>query len=124
MAALAEDRPRQGLVERILVCVRVGAHGLDERLAREGTVGEVVGAVVCVEYAHLYDASPPEAWLALAFGRRGVDGSQGGRGLRGLVGHSTDANLENLDVSVVLPVDDCGQGRGARTRGRRVVRER
>ena len=53
MAALAEDRPRQGLVERILVCVRVGAHGLDERLAREGTVGEVVGAVVCVEYAHL-----------------------------------------------------------------------
>ena len=53
MAALAEDRPSQGLVERILVCVRVGAHGLDERLAREGTVGEVVGAVVSVEYAHL-----------------------------------------------------------------------
>ena len=53
VAALAEDRPRQRLVERILVCVRVGAHGLDERLAREGTVGEVVGAGVRVEYAHL-----------------------------------------------------------------------
>ncbi len=71
MATLAEDRPRQGLVERILVRVRDGAHGLNERLAREGAVGEIVGAIVRIEDADLF-VSPPETELASAQGNGNV----------------------------------------------------
>lgn len=53
MAALAEDCSRQGLVERVLVRVRRGAHRLDEGLARQCAFGEVVSAVVRVEDARL-----------------------------------------------------------------------
>ena len=53
VAALAEDGAREGLVERIRVRVRVGAHRLDERLARASALGAVVDAVVRVEYARL-----------------------------------------------------------------------
>lgn len=53
MAALTEDGARERLVERVGVRVRSRAHGLDERLAGEGALGVVVGAIIGVEYAHL-----------------------------------------------------------------------
>ena len=52
---LAEDRAREGRVERVLVRVRRGRHRLDERLAGQGALCAVVGAVVGVEDAHLSD---------------------------------------------------------------------
>lgn len=53
MFGLADDGLRERLVERVLVRVRRRAHRLDERLAGQGALCAVVGAVVGVEDAHL-----------------------------------------------------------------------
>ena len=58
MTTLADDCPCERFVERILVCVCVGAHRLNERLAGERAVRAVVVAVVRIEDAHLSDQPP------------------------------------------------------------------
>ncbi len=78
MPALANDRADQRFVERVLVCVGLGAHGLDERLARERAVVEEVLRIVCDEDPLLFVSCNVGAVPVSDSGKRGEDsGTEG-----------------------------------------------